>query len=404
MKTNNLQKRFYAFVEDMDNVQKERDADIYSKLIDVNLQGTYDTSSEYKQKNIITGSSGSGSSSSSGCKSNVEVTKVTIREEINSINDLIGLCEKFPLSSDVEYNIDMKMIHDIHSPLKKLNQFVGMKELKENIVDQILYYIQNIQTNDDYMHICLYGPPGTGKTEVAKIIGDIFSKIGILKKNTFKKVVRSDLIAGYLGQTAIKTKKVITEAIGGVLFIDEAYSLGHPNKDDSFSKECIDTLCESLSDHKKDLIVIIAGYENEMRECFFRMNSGLESRFTWKYKIDNYKHDEMYKIFESKIDLLDGWSLLLDSEKDTFKDKKTNEKMIYQEWFKNKMKQFKAYGRDIEKLLSKIKIVHSRRVYCLDEVDKRKITKEDVENGYSLYLKHSKEEEKEYNYAFGMFT
>lgn len=403
MKNNELQKRFYAFVENMDNIQNERENNIYAKVIDINLEDTY-----YQNEKKDKSSTGihSNNRTKSKLKTNIkkEVKKVTIREEINSIDDLISLCEKYPLSSDIEYNIDMKIIHDIHKPLKKLNYMIGMKELKENIVDQILYYIQNIQTNDDYMHICLYGPPGTGKTEVAKIIGDIFSKIGILKKNTFKKVVRSDLIAGYLGQTAIKTKNVITEAVGGVLFIDEAYSLGHPNKDDSFSKECIDTLCESLSDHKNELMVIIAGYENEMQDCFFRMNSGLESRFTWKYKIDNYKHDEMYKIFESKINSLDGWSLVLDGTKETFKDEKTNEKTIYNNWFKNKMKQFKAYGRDIEKLLSKIKIVHSRRVYCLDEKEKRQITKEDIENGYKMYLKHSKEQERDFNYAFGMFT
>lgn len=395
MKNHKLHNRFTEFVEHMDKIQKDRECNLYAKQIELHLEDTYsinETTNKDKKK------------LNSKTKKDLKKKKVIIQEDINSIDDLIKLCDKYPLSADIEYNIDMKIIHDIHKPLKKLNEMIGMKDLKENIVDQILYYIQNIQTNDDYMHICLYGPPGTGKTEVAKIIGDIFSKIGILKKNTFKKVVRSDLIAGYLGQTAIKTKNVINEAIGGVLFIDEAYSLGHHNKDDSFSKECIDTLCESLSDNKNELMVIIAGYENEMQDCFFRMNSGLESRFTWKYKIDNYKHDELYKIFESKIKLLDGWCLNIDGEKDVFKDKKTNEKTKYNNWFKNKMKQFKAYGRDIEKLLSKIKIVHSRRVYCLDQSEKRKITKEDIEKGYELFLKHSKEEEKDYNYAYGIFT
>ncbi|NBR98478.1 MAG: AAA family ATPase, partial [Betaproteobacteria bacterium] len=113
---------------------------------------------------------------------------------------------------------------------------------------------------------------GTGKTEIAKIIGQIFSKLGILKKGTFRKVTRSDLIAGYLGQTAIKTNDVINDCLGGVLFIDEAYSLGNSEKKDSFSKECIDTLCEALSNHKDNFMVIIAGYENELKECFFNYN------------------------------------------------------------------------------------------------------------------------------------
>jgi hypothetical protein len=100
----------------------------------------------------------------------------------------------------------------------------------------------------------------------------MYSKVGILKKDIFKKVTRTDLIAGYLGQTALKTSKVIADSIGGCLFIDEAYSLAD---NDIYSKECIDTLCEALSDHKDDLMVIIAGYENELDATFFKANSGL---------------------------------------------------------------------------------------------------------------------------------
>ncbi len=94
--------------------------------------------------------------------------------------------------------------------------------------------------------------------------------MGILKNNVFRKVTRNDLVAGYLGQTAIKTKNVIQDCLGGVLFIDEAYAMANSYEDDSFSKECIDTLCEALSDHKNNLMVIIAGYENELNNSFFR--------------------------------------------------------------------------------------------------------------------------------------
>jgi stage V sporulation protein K len=94
--------------------------------------------------------------------------------------------------------------------------------------------------------------------------------LGILKNNVFRKVTRNDLVAGYLGQTAIKTKNVIQDCLGGVLFIDEAYAMANSYEDDSFSKECIDTLCEALSDHKNNLMVIIAGYENELNNSFFR--------------------------------------------------------------------------------------------------------------------------------------
>jgi SpoVK/Ycf46/Vps4 family AAA+-type ATPase len=239
-----------------------------------------------------------------------------------------------------------------------------------------LYYIQDLSKNsNDYMHTVIYGPPGTGKTEIARIIGKIFANLGILKKGGFKKVTRSDLVAGYLGQTAIKTKEVIEECLGGVLFIDEAYSLGNNEKRDSFSKECIDTLCESLSNYKDQLMVIIAGYEEELKECFFTYNQGLESRFTWRFKIDNYKYDDLFRIFTKKIKD-SGW---------TYDEK--NEK-ISAEWFERKMPYFKFYGRDVENMLSKIKVCHSRRVFGDPDSEKTKITFEDLEKGFEMFLKN----------------
>ena len=197
------------------------------------------------------------------------------------------------------------------------------------------------------MHTVLMGPPGTGKTELAKIIGNIFTNLGILKKGTFKKVTRSDLIGGYLGQTAIKTKEVIEKSLGGVLFIDEAYSLGNIEKRDSFSKECIDTLCEALSFHRNELMVIIAGYKTELDNCFFSYNQGLESRFTWRFNINSYNDEEMKKIIEKMI-RESGWKL---------------EYNIDSNFFQTNKEYFDAFGRDLENFLCKIKIVHSKRVF-----------------------------------------
>ena len=156
------------------------------------------------------------------------------------------------------------------------------------------------KNNQDFMHTVIYGPPGTGKTEIAKIMGNIFCNLGILKKNVFRKATRSDLIAGYLGQTAIKTRDLVTSCLGGVLFIDEAYALGNEEKRDSFAKECIDTLCEALSDHKDEIMVIIAGYEKELKNCFFNYNQGLESRFTWRFHTDDYKPEELMEDFRKE--------------------------------------------------------------------------------------------------------
>lgn len=309
----------------------------------------------------------------------IEITETIIIDvEINSISDLLNLINTYIPEPHIKYNINMKILHDIKGPLEELNNMIGMHNLKNNIVDQILYFVQELHKNKDstgeFLHTVIYGPPGTGKTELAKIMGKIYSKIGILSKGTFKKVTRSDLVAGYLGQTALKTRDVIKESIGGVLFIDEAYSLGNPEKRDSFSKECIDTLCEALSDNKEDLMVIIAGYEKELKECFFSSNQGLESRFTWRFKTDDYSYEDLHNIFLKKVRDI-GWEI----------DDNSN---ISSDWFKKNKDCFKFYGRDIETLLSKTKIVHSRRVFCRPETEKKKLIAKDLDKGFEMYLKN----------------
>jgi SpoVK/Ycf46/Vps4 family AAA+-type ATPase len=309
----------------------------------------------------------------------VEIKEIIhIDAEINNISDILKLIETYKADPSIKYNINMKSLHNIKEPLEELNNMVGMTTLKSNIVDQILYFVQDLhkdkQSVGDFMHSVIYGPPGTGKTEIAKIMGKIYSKIGALSKGTFKKVTRSDLIAGYLGQTALKTRDAVKEAMGGVLFIDEAYALGNSEKRDSFAKECIDTLCEALSDNKADLMVIIAGYEDELKDCFFAYNQGLDSRFTWRFKTDEYNYEDLYKIFIKKVKEI-GWEL----------DENSG---VTCEWFKQNKDYFKFYGRDVETILAKTKIAHSRRVFCMSEKEKRKITLKDLENGFKIYLKN----------------
>jgi SpoVK/Ycf46/Vps4 family AAA+-type ATPase len=304
---------------------------------------------------------------------------INIETEVNNINDILKLVDKYSCDPAIKYNINMKGLHDIKEPLEELNTMIGMKDLKINIVDQILYFIQELHkgnniSSGDFMHTVIYGPPGTGKTEIAKIMGKIYSKLGILKNGTFKKVTRSDLIAGYLGQTALKTSDVIKEALGGVLFIDEAYALGNPDKKDSFAKECIDTLCEALSDNKENLMVIVAGYEKELKDSFFSFNQGLDSRFTWRFKTDDYSAEDLYNIFLKKVKDI-GWEVDTDSN-------------MTVDLFKKNKDYFKFYGRDIETVLAKTKIAHSKRVFCRPESEKKKITLKDLNAGFEIYLKN----------------
>ena len=312
-------------------------------------------------------------------KSVVTTPLICITDEVNTIDDLLNIINKYSYNPLNKYNIDLKALHNIKIPLEALNNMVGMKTLKNNVVVQLLYFIQDFHkhtntSSGDYMHTIIYGPPGTGKTEIAKILGAIYSKLGILQKNTFKKVTRGDLIAGYLGQTALKTAEVIKEALGGVLFIDEAYALGNSDQQDMFSKECIDTLCEALSDNKNNLMVIIAGYEKELERCFFNYNQGLNSRFVWRFKTDEYNGEELYNIFVKKVKDI-GWNL-------------SSTKEITPSWFQKNKDQFTSFGRDIDTLLSKIKISHSKRVFGKDCSLKKQITLPDLDNGLIIYLQN----------------
>lgn len=356
---NNSYKKFIDYLDNEYN-QKENIALLENKTHFINIKNINDPNL-YCNKTIV-----------KEIKNIKQKTKVIINTKINNISDLIYIINKYPDIPCIEYNINIKLLHKIKEPLEKLNKMIGIHKIKENIVDQILFYMQNLHNfnNNDFMHTAITGPPGTGKTEIAKIIGSIFAKLGILTKGTFTKVTRSDLIAGFLGQTAIKTKEAIKNSLDGVLFIDEAYSLGSTDKRDSFSKECIDTICESASDYKGNLMIIIAGYENELNDCFFSHNPGLSSRFVWRFNIEQYSSEELYQIFLKKI------------EEDEWK----TDNSFNKDWFEKNKEYFKYYGRDIEVLITKSKISHARRIFGKSVSEKKILTKEDIDKGFSVFL------------------
>jgi chromosomal replication initiation ATPase DnaA len=321
-------------------------------------------------------------------------TKTTcqIDVSVNTISDILGILHQYPYDETVEYNIDLKSLHQIQGELTTLNEMIGLESMKQSILNQLLYFIQELhigKDTSDFKHTVFYGPPGTGKTEIAKIIGKMYAKLGVLKNNIFKKVTRSDLIAGYLGQTAIKTKKVVEECLGGVLFIDEAYSLASSNENDSYSKECLDILCESLSDHKNDLMVIIAGYEEELSHTFFKANQGLESRFIWRFTMQPYSAKELRQIFLKKADE-QGWSI--------------DPVNLPDSWFDQKKDAFPHFGRDMELLLTYTKISHGRRIYGKVKELRKKITIEDLNGGYDILLKNRKSKVPPPHYLHGLYT
>ena len=175
----------------------------------------------------------------------------------------------------------------------------------------------------------------------------------------------------YLGHTAIKTKKLLKSCLGGVLFIDEAYSLGSGQKDkDSFSKEAIDTLNAFLSENKDKFCCILAGYEKEIKKCFFSVNQGLERRFQWIHRIEEYDPQDLTDILYNKIKEM-KW--------DTTMSIKQCHKMI-----ENNQKLFEDLGGSIENLLSKTKLVHAKRVFNLDDKHRFILTYADFKHAIEM--------------------
>lgn len=189
--------------------------------------------------------------------------------------------------------------------LGELDALIGLDNVKEQVNDLIAYQSvqkmrreKGLNSCKNTLHMAFTGNPGTGKTTVARIVGHIYKQIGLLSKGHFVEVSRTDLIAGYQGQTALKVKKVIEDAKGGVLFIDEAYSITENDHSDSYGRECLTELTKALEDYRDDLVVIVAGYTEPMNK-FFESNPGLKSRFNTFIEFGDYTEEELLNILQS---------------------------------------------------------------------------------------------------------
>ena len=195
----------------------------------------------------------------------------------------------------------------IEDLLAELDGYIGLTAIKKEVRSLInmvtvhkLRRENDLPTPDLSLHMVFSGNPGTGKTTVARIMARIYHSLGILSKGHLVEVDRGGLVAGYVGQTAIKTGKVIDSALGGVLFIDEAYALNSGAEND-FGQEAINTILKAMEDHRDDLVVIVAGYDGLMDD-FVHSNPGLESRFNRFLHFDDYTLDEMMQIFEMRCE------------------------------------------------------------------------------------------------------
>ena len=343
--------------------------------------------------------------------------EVLITNEITHIRDLIELSNNNSIKPKVKYSIELQKLKNIVPHLIELNDMIGMEDIKKSLAYQLMYFLQGFEFKH-MLHTIIEGPPGVGKTCLGKILGKIYLDLDCInkdvkpvhveedeegsmsikklissiisqdnkvqKKNIFKIAKRSDLIGQYVGHTAIKTQKIINESFGGVLFIDEAYSLGG---DDAFSKECINTINQNLSEHGDKFICIIAGYSDALESSFFSLNSGLHRRFPFRFRIEKYSGDELTHILQHKL---------------------IKEKYTINESFESKLSKFieenkdyfPNFGGDIETYFFHIKMMHSTRVFGKSVKLRNVFIKDDFVNALGEMKKNQKKEEK----RFDMYT
>ena len=201
---------------------------------------------------------------------------------------------------------DIVTVRSVDEVFKEMNELVGLSKVKNSLYDLVDLITLKNKTKDDLkiqninLHMVFLGNPGTGKTTVARMIGDILYNLGYIKSNKLIEVSSKDLVAEYVGQTAVKTMNVINKAMGGILFIDEAYTLATTNNDNSFNGECIATLIKAMEDYRDNLVVIFAGYTKEM-QAFLNSNSGIASRIGYTLEFDDYTNEELKEIFSNMV-------------------------------------------------------------------------------------------------------
>ena len=263
----------------------------------------------------------------------------------------------------------------IEDLVAELDSYIGLSAVKQEVKNLInlvkvhkLRSENGLPTEDLSLHMVFSGNPGTGKTTVARIMARIYHSLGILSKGQLVEVDRSGLVAGYVGQTALKTRNVIDKALGGVLFIDEAYAL-NGGGDNDFGQEAIDTVLKAMEDHRDDLVVIVAGYTELMRD-FIRSNPGLESRFNRFLEFEDYSLDEMMGIFRMRCE---KGQYTLAPEAEEAVRQFIAEENTHPETFGN--------ARGVRNLFEKVLIQQSNRLAGLETVTKEDLmllTQEDV--------------------------
>lgn len=280
-----------------------------------------------------------------------------------SLVEYYGYLEIKRICNSDEVVEDTRSLTDL---LEELNNLIGLKNVKSKVNDLIIYQkVQKMREKEGLnavkstLHLSFTGNPGTGKTTVARIIGRIYKQLGLLSRGHFIEVSRTDLIAGYQGQTALKVKNVIEKAKGGVLFIDEAYSITENEQSDSYGRECITELTKALEDYRNDLVVIVAGYSEPMKN-FFSSNPGLKSRFNTFIEFEDYNTKELLEILVS---------MCKNNDYNLTEKAKIKLNDFFETELENKKENF-SNGRMVRNVYDDLVMNHARRVVNIENIMK----------------------------------
>jgi len=354
-----------------------------SKLSDmINLVRSYQTLIEHLHNVIMHGHRLCGHCHACGKSVSCDETHNEIIMT-NVINYYCGL-------SDQQYSI-LNKLSGCFDEMIVIDDMVGMEEIKGEFV-RLLKFLSSVspeelRQNSFLMHIVIMGPPGHGKTEIAKLLGNAFQKSGLLTSNKFVCATRANLIGAYCGHTARETTKMFDQARGGVIFIDEVYSLGNTEKRDVFTGECIDTINQLLSE-RTDTLCMIAGYEEEINTRFFNYNKGLERRFPWRFRIKRYTEEDLVAIFKKKVHNI-GYTVQNDA--------------LLPEDLKDHGDAFPNAGGDIVNLVTNTMLAYYDNCFLQGQAG-RPINRHDAQGGLDKYLANRKTKVEAAPLPIGMYT
>lgn len=279
----------------------------------------------------------------------------------NKIRGVIDVSEIHPGEQVPVFNEKGEREESLDELLDELNDLVGLEIVKKDVNSLIhLQEIKRLRKSRGLKeipvsnHLVFYGNPGTGKTTVARLLARIYHVMGILSKGQFVEVDRSGLVAGYVGQTALKVQEVVEKSLGGVLFIDEAYSLTYSNNGNDYGQEAVDTLLKAMEDHRDDFIVIVAGYPELMAQ-FVDSNPGLRSRFNKYINFEDYNVNQLTLIFQ--IMCKNSGYIPTDEVLDY-------SRLIFEKKYKNRGKNF-ANAREVRNFFEKAMMRQADRLFSI---------------------------------------